>query len=132
MAVLRECHVGVGGLVRGAGVGGLVRGVGFGGFRDAIPGGDSGGKGEEPNEQHGGKVWRFEAVGRNGGTGVGSSEEEFGLEDVAGNGVGGVVTLEDRIMSGSCGRIVGTEDCRVVVVEDCRAGGDLKICRTPL
>ena len=66
-------------------------------------------------------MWRFEAVGRNGGIGVDSSEETLGLEDIAGNGVGGVVELEERIMSGDC----GTEDCRVVVVEDCRTGGGL-------
>ena len=41
-----------------------------------------------------------------------SSEEKFGLEDMAGNGVGGVVELEERIMSGNC----GTEGCREVVV----------------
>ena len=35
-----------------------------------------------------------------------SSEEELGLEDVAGNGVGGVVSSEERTR-------VGTEDCRV-------------------
>ena len=73
---LRDCNVGAGGLVKGVGVGGLVRGVGFGGFRDAVPGRDSGGKRVESNEQSGGKVWRFEAVGRNGGIGVDSSEEE--------------------------------------------------------
>jgi len=50
---------------------------------------------------------------------VDSSEEELGLEDVAGDGVGGVVKLEERTH-------VGTEDCRVVVVEDCRTGGELK------
>ena len=42
----------------------------------------------------------FEAVGRNGGIGVDSSEGKLGLEDFAGNGVGGVVELEERIMSG--------------------------------
>ena len=99
----------------------MVRGVGFGGFRDAIPVGDSGGKGVESKRQHGEKVWRFEAVGRNGGLGVDLSEEKLGLEDIAGNGVSGVVELEERIMSGDC----GTEDCRVVVVEDCRTGGGL-------
>ena len=79
------------------GVGGLVRGVGVGGFRHAIPGGDSGGKGAESKEQHGGKVWRFAGVGRNGGPGVDSSEEEFGLVGVSGNGFGGVVKSEERI-----------------------------------
>ena len=63
-------------------------------FRDAIPGGNSCGKGAESNEQCGGKVQRFEAVGRNGGTGADSSEEEFGLVGVAGNGFGGVVKSE--------------------------------------
>ena len=61
----------------------------------------------ESKRQHGGKAGRFEAAGRNGGIAVDSSEEKFGLEDFAGNGVGGVVELEDRIMSGDC----GTEDC---------------------
>ena len=62
-------------------------------------GGDSrnfGGKGVEYNEQCGGKVWRFEAVGRNGGTGVDSSEQEFGLVGVSGNGFGGDVEMEER------------------------------------
>ena len=99
------CHEGVGGIeadsVGRVGVGCLVRRVGFGGFRDAIPGGDSGGKGVESKRQHGGKVWRFETVGRNGGIGVDSSEERLGLEDIAGNGVGGVVELEERIKSGA-------------------------------
>ena len=49
------------------------------------------GKGVEYIEHRGGKVWRFEAVGRNGGTGVDSSEEEFGLVGAAGNGFGGDV-----------------------------------------
>ena len=66
-------------------------------------------------------MWRCEAVGRNEGIGVDSPEEKLGFEDIAGNGVGGVVELEERTMSGDC----GTEGCRVVVVEDCRAGGEL-------
>ena len=74
-------------------VGGLVRGVGVRCFRDAIPGGDSGGKGAESDEQRGGKV-----------TGVDSSEEEFGLVGVAGNGFGGDVESEERSR-------VGTEEC---------------------
>ena len=73
---LRDCHEGVGCFeadsVGRSGVGGFVRGVGVEGFRDAIPGGDSGGKGAESNEQRGRKVWRFESVGRNGGIGVDS------------------------------------------------------------
>ena len=52
-----------------------------------------------------------------------SSEESLGLEDIAGNGFGGVVELEERIMSGNC----GTEDRRVVVVEDYRTGGRLNL-----
>ena len=52
-----------------------------------------------------------------------SSEEELGSEDIDGNEVGGVVELEDRIMSGNC----GTEDTRVVAVEDFRTGGELNI-----
>ena len=103
---LKECHDGVGGFeadfVRGVGVGGLLVRVGVRGFRDESPGGASGergGKGEESNDQLGGKVWRFEAVEGNGGIGVDSSEEELGLEDVDG--------LEDRILLGDYGRIVG-------------------------
>ena len=69
-------------------------------------------------------MWRVEAGGRNGGTGVGSSAEESGTKDIAGDGFGRVVDSEERSMSGNCGRIVGTEDCRVVVVEDCRTGGE--------
>ncbi len=57
-----------------------------------------------------------------------SSEEKVGMKDIAGNGFGGVVETEERRMSGNCGRIVGTEDCRVVVVEDCRTGGEFKSC----
>ena len=87
--------------------------------------GGRGGKGEESNGQHGGKVWRFEAVEGNGGIGVDSSEHNLGLEGTDGNGVGGVYEVEDWILLGHCGRIVGTEDCRVVVAEDCRTGGTI-------
>jgi hypothetical protein len=55
-----------------------------------------GGKGVESNEEHGGKVWSFEAVGRNGGPGVDSSAEELGMKDIAGNGFGGVVESEEE------------------------------------
>ena len=117
---VRDCHEEVGGfeadLVGRVGVGGLVRGVGVGGFRDAIPGGDSGGKGAESNQQRGGKVLRFEAVGRNGGIGVDSSEEEFGLVGVAGNGFGGVVKSEERIP-------VGTEERRDCGLQGSCCGG---------
>ena len=96
---------GVGGIeadsVGTVGVGSLV---GVGGFSGKIPGGDFGGKGVESKRQHGGKVWRFEAVGRNGGLGVDSSEEKLGLEDIVGNEVGGDVELEERSR-------VGTEEC---------------------
>ena len=60
-----------------------------------------------------------------------SSEENLGLEDIDGNGVGGVDGLEDRIPSGKFRRIVGTEDCRVVAAKDCRTGGKLKIAALP-
>ena len=50
------------------------------------------------------------------------------MEDIDGNGVGGVDGLEDWILLGNGGRVVGTEDCRVVVLEDCRTGGKLKSC----
>ena len=68
-------------------------------------------------------MWIFEDAGRNGGNGADSSVEKLGLEDIAGNGVGGVFGLEERIMSRDC----GTEECRVVVVEDCRTGGGLDL-----
>ena len=108
------------------GVGGLqvdfVRGSEGVGGQGESPGGASGGrggKGEESNDQHGGKVWRFEAVRRNGGIGVDSSEEKLGLEVIDRSGIGGIDGLEDdRVMLGNCGRVVGTEDCRVVVVEN--------------
>ena len=44
-------------------------------------------------------MWRFEAVGRNRGRGVASSEEKLGLEDTDGNGIGGIDGVEDRILS---------------------------------
>ena len=128
MFLLKGCHDGVGGFeadfVRGVGVGGCAapagaRGIGSGG---------RGGKGEGSNEHHGGKVWRCEAVEENGGIGVDSSTEKLGLEDIDGNGVGGVDEVEDRILFGNSRRIVGMKDCRVVVVEDCRTGGELKSC----
>ena len=53
-----------------------------------------------------------------------SSEESLGMKDIAGDGFGGVVESEERIMSGNC----GTEDRRVVVVEDCRTGGGFSFC----
>ena len=128
---MKDCHDGVGGfeaiVVRGVGVGGFVRGVCVGGFRDKRPGGASGGrggKGEEYHEQHVGKVWKFEEGGdRNGGIGVDSSEEKLGKEDIDRSRSGGIDGSEDsRILLEDCGGIVGTEDCRVVVVEDCRTG----------
>ena len=97
---------GVGGSV-GTGVGNLV-GVGgesSGGARSIC-----GGKGVELNEEHGGKVWRFEAEGRNGGIGADSSAETVGMKDIAGNGVGGVVVTEERIQErdgGLKGRFCG-------------------------
>ena len=67
------------------------------------------------NEEHGGKVWRFEAEGRNGGIGADSSAETVGMKDIAGNGVGGVVRLEERMCScrgglkgSSCGGLKGS------------------------
>ena len=75
-------------------VGGLV---GVGGDSSGGASGEICGRGVESNEEHGGKVWRFEAVGRNGGTGLDSSEEELGLVEIDGNGFGGVVKMEERI-----------------------------------
>ena len=63
----------------------VVRGSAGVGGQGESPGGASGGrggKGGEYNEQHGGKVWRFEAVEGNGGIGVDSSEEKLGKEDI--------------------------------------------------
>ena len=68
------------------------------------PRGNFGGKGVESNEEHGGKVWRFEAVGKNGGTGVDSSAEELGTKDIVGDGFGGVVRSEERIQDGTVDR----------------------------
>ena len=51
------------------------------------------------------------------------SEEELGLEDVAENGVGGVVKLEERTR-------VGPEDCRVALgglLGSCCGGGESHI-----
>ena len=128
--VFKDCHDGVGGFeagfVRGVGVRGFVRGVGVGGSQDESLGGASGGrggKGEESNDQHGGKVWRFEAVDGNGGIVIGG---KLALEDIDGNGAGGVDEVQDWNLFGNSGIIVGTEDCRVVVVEDCRTGGKLQ------
>ena len=73
----------------------------FGDFRDEIPGRDSGGNGVESKRQHGGKVWIFEAAGRNVRIGVDSSEDNLGMKDIAGDGSGGVVESEERIMSGN-------------------------------
>jgi hypothetical protein len=113
---LKNCHEGVGGLpvdvvseavgfggieskpVGAIGVGGLVGNlVGVGGIPGKIPGGVIGGKGVELNKEHGGKVRRIEAGGRNGGIGADSSAETVGMKDVAGNGFGGVVVTEERI-----------------------------------
>ena len=71
-----------------------------------------GGKGEELYEANGGKVWRFEAGSRNGGTGADSSAEELGTKDIAGEGFGGVVRWKERTR-------VGTED-------ECGCRGGLK------
>ena len=46
-----------------------------------------------------------------------SSEDNLGLEDIDGNGVGGVDEVEDGILLGNCKIIVGTEDCRVIPLE---------------
>ena len=95
----KDCHEGVRGIetksVRRVGVGGHGKAsgcccAGVGGHREssgdcAGVGGESsggasrkfGGKEVEYTEQRGGKVWRFEAVGVNRGTGVDSSEKEF-------------------------------------------------------
>ena len=117
--------------MRGVGVVGLLGRVGVGGFRNESRRRASGGRGEkeeESNDQHGGKVWRFEAVEGNEGISVDSLEESLGMKDIDGNGVGCVDKVEDRIMLGNCGIIVGTEDRRVVVVEDCRTRGFFKSC----
>ena len=63
-----------------------------------------------------------------GGIGVDSSEEKLGEEDIERSRSGGIDGLEDRILLEDCGGVVGTEDCRAVVGEDCRSGGELKSC----
>ena len=80
-------------------------GVGIGG---CCPGGACGigsggrdGNGEESNDQHEGKVWRFEALEGNVGIGVDSSEEKLGLVDIAGTGFGDVVESEERSRVGT-------------------------------
>ena len=94
---------------------------GTGGFSGDIAGG-VGGKGEEFHDQHVGRVWKFEEVGdRKGGTGVDSSEESLGTEEV--DRIGHDVTDEaedSRILLG---------DCRVVIEEEnCIGVGGLKSC----
>ena len=120
--IVKECHDGVGGFQADD-----VRGVGDGGQGESPEGasGGRGGKGEGYHEQHVGKVWRFEEGGdRNGGLGADSSEENLGKEDIDRSRSGGIDGSEDsRILLEGCGRIVGTEDCRVVAIEDCRTGG---------
>ena len=104
---LRDSHGGVGGR---NGVGGKPSGfvssvgnsvgVGGSGIGGTSPGGakgESGGKGVESKHQHGGKVRRIEAGRRNGGIGADSSVETVGTQDIAGEGVGGVVVTEERI-----------------------------------
>ena len=58
-----------------------------------------------------------------------SSEGKFGKEDIDMSKSGCIDGLEDRILWEDCGGGVGTEDCRVVVVEECRTGGShMKLC----
>ena len=53
-----------------------------------------------------------------------SSEEKIGKVDVDRSRNGGIDGLEDdRILLEDCGRMVSTEDCRVVGVGGCRTGG---------
>ena len=114
-------HAGVGGIVDTSGFGAIVDRsgcccAGVGGESSGGASGKFGGKGVESNEQHGGKVWRFEAVRRNGGTGLDSSDEELGLVEI----MDSVVSSRSRRGFKSGRRTVGTVDCRVVVAEDCR------------
>ena len=76
---------------------------GIGGFSGEIAGG-IGGKGDELNDQHVGKVWRFEeGVDRKGGIGVDSSEESSGTEGIDRSRHGGIDKVEDsRILLGDC------------------------------
>ena len=104
---LDKCREGVGGIEVdreiSADIGKLV-GVGgesSGGARGI------GGKGVESHEENGGKVWRFEAGDGNGGIGADSSVEKLGTKDIAGNGVGGVVRLKER-MCGCRGGLKGS------------------------
>ena len=85
--------------------------IGVGGHSSGGAEGTGGGKGVESHEENGGKVWRFEAGSRNGGTGVDSSAEELGTKDIAGEGFGGVVRLKERTRVGTedeCGGLQGS------------------------
>ena len=74
-------------------------------------------------------MWRIEEVDGNGGIDVDSSEENIGKVDVDRSKSGGIDGFEDdRILLEDCGGIVGMEDCRVVVAEDCRTGGSHMEC----
>ena len=74
-------------------------------------------------------MWGFYEVEGSGGIGVDSSQEKIGKEDIDRSRSGGIDGLEDRNLLEDCGGIVGTENCKVVVVEDCRTGGShMELC----
>jgi len=115
----REISADIGGSV-GIGGGHVGKSVGVGGKSSGGARRICGGKGVESHEENGGKVWRFEAGSRNGGTGVDSSAEELGTKDIAGEGFGGVVRLEERTR-------VGTEEERGGLQGSCFGGRELHI-----
>ena len=108
---VNDCVEGVGGpkglLGDIAGVGGHVghRGMDSEGLGKAK--GGIGGIGEEHDDQHGGKVWRFEGGGgRKRGIGVDASEEKLRTEGIDRSRSGGIDGLEDRMtLLGDCREI---------------------------
>ena len=91
-----------------AGVGGHVghRGMDSEGLGKAR--GGIGGKGEEYDDQHVGKAWRFHEGGdRKRGIGVGSSEEKLGTEGIDRSRHGGIDKVEDQsILLGVGGQLL--------------------------
>ena len=79
-----------------------------------------GGKGEEFHDQHVGKAWRLkEGGGRKGGSGMDSSKESLGMEEICRIRHGGIDKVQD------CRN--RSEGCRVDFAEESRVGiGGLK------
>ena len=111
-----------------AGVGGCVRhsGTDSEGLGKANRG--IGGKGDEYDDQHVGKVWRFEEGGdRKGGSGMDSSEERLGMERIDRSRHGGIDKVEDcRILLGDCRADFEEESCAGVGgLKSCSMSGEL-------